>query len=846
MAPQLDRTGRLTRLRAGLLAAPLLAIALATTAATQETTLARLNHESAVALPHTSITSTWKAPHSNTPAHHPSTSPSTLSRTAANALFAGSNLDRAGALSALALRRDPKDVEALFVRMEIAGMELDTATLLDSAIRLCEQGENGQGDVRIQLAAKRIRESARNTPEFRRIVPQIKALLADSQQPWADLHAALLQAAMDGVPGLDPYTLSRSSGILTDWRVVGPLGREPLSLDESISPADDLSHTEYQNRVVENFQFPDGRIALPDYLPHRGTFYAASHFGSLMAGSWHLDVESGATVEVCVDGRRTLHVASGSGLQSAEFEAAPGPHRVLLKFTRSAGAIRVAITSAQNEIHPTLPAKISVQELTYLLAAEHYAKGDVDAAQKQIAAIPEGQDSAPLQFLLAEAEEHVPRTQPATAWEALHSLAPAAVSADEALAGYALRAHNTANALRLSQRVLAMRPDDAEALRIATDAWPAASAGNASEQLLWALRITAHPSCQNLRQAAVFYRDAGKAKEAEAAEQMLDGCAPESLDYATVLSAEGRHAEAAQALQQLLAAVPLNRPARLMLISELQLAGKDEQAQQASAEWLQVAPNAWKYHRLASAAVPATEPGAEASMTPFYEPYRRDGQTVARSTEQIESSDASVMLLHDHVAMARADGSTALYVHNVRRILKPQTENAGTEVPRGAQLLNLRVLHPDGSIAETARNAASIALQPGDTLDEEYVLNYAGDGGIPDHPEAFQFVFGNFNEPVLHSRFVVLTPAERADRGVVIASGGAPAMTTAVVNGMLQRTWSGNYLENTADHASSAVAQGAPPIVRVVEQENGWTVPSSAEHQRRIETIHPGPRPEDS
>ena len=35
-------------------------------------------------------------------------------------------------------------------------------------------------------------------------------------------------------------------------------------------------------------------------------------------------------------------------------------------------------------------------------------------------------------------------------------------------------------------------------------------------------------------------------------------------------------------------------------------------------------------------------------------------------------------------------------------------------------------------------------------------------------------------------------------------------------------------------------------IVRVVEQENGWTVPSDAEHHRRIETIHPGPRFEES
>ena len=40
---------------------------------------------------------------------------------------------------------------------------------------------------------------------------------------------------MDGIPGLDPYALSRAAGILTDWRIVGPLGRHAL-LDFDQSP----------------------------------------------------------------------------------------------------------------------------------------------------------------------------------------------------------------------------------------------------------------------------------------------------------------------------------------------------------------------------------------------------------------------------------------------------------------------------------------------------------------------------------------------------------------------------------------------------------------------------------
>ena len=88
----------------------------------------------------------------------------------------------------------------------------------------------------------------------------------------------------------------------------------------------------------------------------------------------------------------------------------------------------------------------------------------------------------------------------------------------------------------------------------------------------------------------------------------------------------------------------------------------------------------------------------------------------------------------------------------------------------------------------------------------------------------------------------MLTPADRGDGGVVIATGAAPVMTSSVRNGMLERVWEKSAPENQAPQAGAS----GLAIVRVVEQDNGWSVPSQAEHQKRIETIHPGPRPEDS
>jgi len=218
-----------------------------------------------------------------------------------------------------------------------------------------------------------------------------------------------------------------------------------------------------------------------------------------------------------------------------------------------------------------------------------------------------------------------------------------------------------------------------------------------------------------------------------------------------------------------------------------------------------------------------------------------------RETVLPASASDSLVLLNDRVAMERSDGSVSLYVHIARRLLTEAAVQQFTAltIPQGAQVLSSQVLHSDGTATavDLILSAHAATLVPGDTIDQEYVVHYAGDGGIPEHAEAFQFVFGSFGEQVLRSRFVVLVPAARADRGVVIATGEPPAMTEALRNGMLERMW---------DDGGAAPRPGDSPeteglaIVRVVEQENGWTVPSSAEHQRRIETIHPGPRPEDS
>ena len=803
-----------------------LALALTTSAVCQQQTMARLSHEVSVDTPRTDAG--ISAPHGGSAKLHDSAT----SRGAAEALFVRSDLKRARVLAERALRHDAQDAEALFVRMELSAITADELTELDSAVRLAEAGAYAPGDLRVRLAAVRVRELAANTPQFRRAVPQLQALLASSPEASPDLHVALLNAAMDGAPGLDPYAVARAAGILTDWRVVGPFGSRPLvDFDRQLlSPATDLAENSYQNRVVENFEFPDGRLRLPDYLSRRGVFYAAAHFASLTSQSWNISAETAGMLELYVDGHRVLRTSAGRQRTSTGVQLAPGPHRVLLKFAGSAAPVRIAVVREPEALRAPLRARLSLAEATYLLAAEHYANAEPAAATRQIDAVDVSPSSVPLLFLRAQSlsAQASGSADAVAAWTTLNARSAPALAADEALAQHAFAIGEFAAAGKYASDVLSVRGDNRVALEVLTQAAPAGN--DASE--LWARRLSTNPSCDALRGAVPFYatHDPG---EKNASLKKLDGCAPESLDYAQALARAGDHAAAVRALNALLAAAPLNRPARLMLVRELQLSGDDAGAQHAAADWLRIAPNAENYHRLAASASTG-----ESSRVDFYAPYRRDTSQLARD---YANETSAVVLLDDHVAIARPDGGVSLYVHTARRLASQlAAQSVIATVPRGAQKLTLRVLHRDGSA--TAIDAASLALaNAGDIIDAEWVVHFAGDGGIPEHAEAFQYTFGKFDEPVLSARFVALTPADRAEGGVVIATGEPPRGTTQVRDGMLERSWRKDVTPGTAASAVTGLA-----IIRVVEQENGWSVPRDAERRRRIETIHPGPRPQDS
>jgi tetratricopeptide (TPR) repeat protein len=503
---------------------------------------------------------------------------------------------------------------------------------------------------------------------------------------------------------------------------------------------------------------------------------------------------------------------------------------------------------------------LSAQELAFEMAAQDFAQGDYEGAVEQLQAVPPAMTTAPVAFLLAEAEGRYENGAPSWDTQAtcrkLLALAPGALAADVALARVMLAERNYAQAAGYARRVLTVHRSNDAALEVLARLAVAdhqADASTAEINAVWSERLAEHPSCEALQEAVSFHGYRHEAEQAFTAQKSLEGCAPESLAYAQSLAEQGSHAEAAEGLQKLLAAAPLNRGARLMLIRELQLAGQDTEAQRAAAEWLHIAPNAASYRRLATLESNSiVNPDAvSGERQPFYETYRRDVLQLLHEGVGSQSDADAALLLDDHVAVARADGSVSLYVHRATRILSPAgaSRYASSALPEDSQVLQLRRVTAEGNIEAATvdtfrRQIAYGSLAPGDTIDEEYVVNYTGDGGISERSEVFQFVFGSFDMPIESARFVVLTTAEQPDQGVVIATGDAPKMTARLDNGMLARLWEKSAGPQSAGVASSTHSGLA--IVRVVEQENGWMVPRDAERRRRIETIHPGPRLEES
>jgi Domain of Unknown Function with PDB structure (DUF3857)/Domain of Unknown Function with PDB structure (DUF3858) len=742
--------------------------------------------------------------------------------------FSNFNLSAAAADADKLLRLQPGDFTALFIRMEAAALQQRTEVVLDSALRLCTMP--APPDMQ-EIASSRILENAANSQTFDDVLRRVGLAMEESNACTFNLRLALVAAAADGTTRLDLDKTAESAGLLTRWRIAGPFGRfSNVDFERQWAP-ETAPFWSGENLHVESFWFRDGMAALPEYLSGPGVFYAASdvHTGSEQTS--RLDILSPGPYTVYVDGQQVLakdyRYTMGGNRESLQLHLKAGRHRVVVKFTADAAPFSVDLHPefVRNSRAASLAVESPLEE--YVHALLEYFRGNLSAVERILASGDDEHEHGPFLYLRAllwsAAEERSPRAR--AAWEALSKVQVSALLARIRAAELAVE-NRPPNELRAEIADLERQRPESEA--VAQLALHLARGNSSATAQALSRLLAVHPSCARLTEALKVYTSAGDQAGAQRLERRLSHCAPESLDYPRVLSQAGRHSEAATLLRQMLAHNHLNRAARRMLVQELALSGEMEKAREQAHLLQQIAPGKPGFARLAAdpgAVLNSHSPRGDRffSDEEFYTAYRRNGLEAVRSTaQQSFPGSAIAFLLSDRVLKIYSDGSAALYSHHVTRLLNKEAINRYGEValPRGADLLELRTIKRSGQVIEPelVQQKPTIsmpALEPGDSIEEEFVADYPDWRSLPRAASLFEF--GSFLAPVVRSRFVLLTP-KSADINVELCNGAPLPVVEANANEVI-RTWE---FKNTPPIAAEpfAPAGNLLPAISVAPVEN--------------------------
>lgn len=709
-----------------------------------------------------------------------------------------------------AIKAHPSDAAVWFVRMEVAELNGHPGLVLDSALRLCRMSAPPAMQ---EIASARVLRYAGNTSAFNAVAHRIQAQAQRSGICSLNLALALIASAADG-SAVNLDDTARAAGMLTHWSIAGPFGHTSNSgFDRRWQPeADHLSQSSYGSVKTEEFQFRDGLISLPDYLSAPGVFYAASSIDLRHAGAFTLDVAGAGPYIVFVDGKPALTHDSrftlAAGRDSAPLQLAAGKHRLLLKFTSDAAPLRVALfpsVSRPSDGGIAVPAGLE----GYVEGMRAYLRDDLPALERAMHQ-PSGRLNQYLRALLySQVEGH--EQEERSAWQAL---------LPSLLARWKIASLNSgANTTSDATAEIPLHPDWDAAFLLRFQSY--------HEEPVLRQLLALHSSCANLNQAIPFYDSMGQPEQARKLQSRLGSCAPGSLDYARSLSTSGDHAQAATSLRQLLAANPLDRAARRMLVAELVLDHQEGEARQQAEMLHRIAPNSRSFARLAAAPdeVLDSRSGRAAGFvqrSEFYEPYRRDGLQLVRDTrERIFSGGPSVTLLLDKIVEYSSDGSLSIYTHRITRVLNKDgiMQLGEVALPRGGDLLELRTIQSSGAIIEPELapqkpTVSMPALEPGDNIEEEFVEHFSAVS--PNSQNSFRFTFGSFSAPVLYSRLMVVNPEKDQ---LEILESNAPAARTQQLGDSKVRIWEQNNIAQTA--AENFLPPGdLLPYVTISPREN--------------------------
>ncbi len=147
---------------------------------------------------------------------------------------------------------------------------------------------------------------------------------------------------------LDQLLVSKDSGLLTDWRLVGPFGKTADFNHIWAPERDQLSKLRYGTDRVLSLEFVTGKFELPAPAAQkpRGIYYASSEVWLPNGGDWRLYAETAGEMIVFLDGKPAIHrIGKKHDLQTTSevVHLAHGTHRILVKFEANATPFHLAV-----------------------------------------------------------------------------------------------------------------------------------------------------------------------------------------------------------------------------------------------------------------------------------------------------------------------------------------------------------------------------------------------------------------------------------------------------------------------------------------------------------------------
>jgi tetratricopeptide (TPR) repeat protein len=229
-------------------------------------------------------------------------------------------------------------------------------------------------------------------------------------------------------------------------------------------------------------------------------------------------------------------------------------------------------------------------------------------------------------------------------------------------------------------------------------------------------------------------------------------------ELATVLEADGRHAEARAEMAALVARDPSDPLPRVRLADAQASSGDARGARETLREALLSHPD-----------VPDVRRAARALGMPLpLDAYRVDGREAIRAFEASGRHYAApaVVVLDRSVARVFPSGAQMVLTHEIVRVeSKDAIDRWGeVEVPEGAEILTLRTHKPDGSTREPEEIVGKETISAADLAAGDYVewetletrspSDAFGPGFLGD-----RFFFQSFDAPLDRSEFLLITPA---------------------------------------------------------------------------------------